>query len=155
MMTFFKNWRIGFLFFIILTLITASCSNTRRSIGIEEGWELLGESKVNFIKDQDQIDVNNSNRFTAIRFKVEKRNIRLKELHIVYQNGDKLAPLVSENIVADQYSRDIELSLEGKSIRSINFNYRTTGNILKGRANVLVFGKRYIQPVIYTIPIQQ
>ena len=121
----------------------------------EEGWEILGESKVTFIKNQDQIDVNNSNRFTAIRFKVEKRNIRLKELHIVYQNGDKLAPLVSENIVADQYSRDIELSLEGKSIRSINFNYRTTGNILKGRANVLVFGKRYIQPVIYTIPIQQ
>ena len=155
MMAFFKNWRIGFLFFIFLTLITTSCSNTRRSIGIEEGWELLGESKVNFIKDQDQIDVNNSNRFTAIRFKVEKRNIRLKELHIVYQNGDKLDPLVSENIVADQYSRDIELSLEGKSIRSINFNYRTTGNILKGRANVLVFGKRYVQPVIYTIPIQQ
>jgi hypothetical protein len=65
----------------------------------EEGWEILGESKVTFIKNQDQIDVNNSNRFTA--------------------------------------------------------NYRTTGNILKGRANVLLFGKRYVQPVIHTIPIQQ
>lgn len=137
--------------FILLASIftTLSCSSTRKSIAIEEGWELIGESKVNFVRDRDQVDVISANRFTAIRFKVENRDIRLNGLNIVYQNGDKLAPVIDDIIVADQYSRDIELSPEGKMIRSIDFKYRTTGNILKGRGNVLVFGKRYVNPPVY------
>ncbi len=137
--------------FILLASIftTISCSSTRKSIAIEEGWELIGESKVNFVRDRDQVDVISANRFTAIRFKVENRDIRLNGLNIVYQNGDKLAPVIDDIIVADQYSRDIELSPEGKMIRSIDFKYRTTGNILKGRGNVLVFGKRYVNPPVY------
>ena len=137
--------------FILLASIftTLSCSSTRRSIAIEEGWELIGESKVNFVRDRDQVDVISANRFTAIRFKVENRDIRLNGLNVVYQNGDKLAPVIDDIIVADQYSRDIELGPEGKMIRSIDFKYRTTGNILKGRGNVLLFGKRYVNPPVY------
>ncbi len=137
--------------FILLISITifSSCGSTRRSIAIEEGWELLGESKVDFVRDKDQVDVISSNRYTALRFKVEKREIRLNDLHVVYQNGDKLSPVIDELISADQYSRDIELGPEGKSIRSVDFKYRTTGNILKGRGNVLLFGKRYVPPVNY------
>ncbi len=128
---------------------TISCSSTRKSIAIEEGWELIGESKVNFVRDRDLVDVVSANRFTAIRFKVENRDIRLNSLNVVYQNGDKLAPVIDDVIVADQYSRDIELGPEGKMIRSIDFKYRTTGNVLKGRGNVLVFGKRYVNPPVY------
>lgn len=142
--------RIITLFVLLLSItVFSSCSSSRRSIAIEEGWELLGESKVDFIRDKDQVDVISSNRFTALRFKVEKREIRLNELNVVYQNGDKLAPVIDELIAADQYSRDIELGPEGKSIRSVDFKYRTTGNMLKGRGNVLLFGKRYVPPINY------
>ena len=147
-MTTVKNKKLLIVFILLGTIFTVlSCSSTRRSIAIEEGWELLGESKVNFVRDRDQVDVISANRFTAIRFKVEKRDIRLNDLNVVYQNGDKLAPVIDEVIVADQYSRDIELGPEGKAIRSVDFKYRTTGNVLKGRGNVLVFGKRYVQPL--------
>ena len=147
-MTTVKNKKLLTVFILLGTIFTIlSCSSTRRSIAIEEGWELLGESKVNFVRDRDQVDVISANRFTAIRFKVEKRDIRLNDLNVVYQNGDKLAPVIDEVIVADQYSRDIELGPEGKAIRSVDFRYRTTGNVLKGRGNVLVFGKRYVQPL--------
>jgi hypothetical protein len=142
--------RLTSLFFLLLSItILSSCGSTRRSIAIEEGWELLGESKVDFIRDKDQVDVISSNRYTALRFKVEKREIRLNDLNVVYQNGDKLSPVIDELISADQYSRDIELGPEGKSIRSVDFKYRTTGNILKGRGNVLLFGKRFVPPVNY------
>jgi hypothetical protein len=142
--------RLTSLFFLLLSItILSSCGSTRRSIAIEEGWELLGESKVDFIRDKDQVDVISSNRYPALRFKVEKREIRLNDLNVVYQNGDKLSPVIDELISADQYSRDIELGPEGKSIRSVDFKYRTTGNILKGRGNVLLFGKRYVPPVNY------
>lgn len=123
-----------------------ACSNTRRTLPIEEGWDLLGEQKVNFVRDKDVVTVYNTNKYTAIRFKVEKKDIYLKDIKIVYQNGDKLSPTMDTKLAADQYSREIELGPEGKSIRSIDFKFRSSGNILKGRANVLVFGKRYTQP---------
>ncbi len=136
----------------LLLLVTIgclfSCTSTRRTLTIEEGWELLGESKANFVRDRDQVDVLSANRFTAIRFKVEDKNIHLSDLNVVYQTGDKLSPVIDEELVANQYSRDIELGPEGKSIRSIDFAYRSRGNLLRGRAKVLVFGKRYVAPTV-------
>jgi hypothetical protein len=128
------------------SLLITSCSSSRKSIPVEQGWDLLGEQKVNFVRDRDAITVYNTNRYTAIRFKVENKEIILNDLKIVYENGDKLTPTISDKIGADQYSREIELGPEGKSIRTIEFKFRSTGNLLKGRANVLVYGKRYTQP---------
>jgi len=127
----------------LVLLILVSCGSSRRTIAIEEGWELLGEQKVNFVRDKDEIDIKAGNRFTALRFRVEDRDVRLNDLHITFTNGDKLEPNVDVQIPAGQYSRDIQLSAEGRYIDKISFTYRTTGNLLKGRANVLVFGKRY------------
>lgn len=121
----------------------ASCSSSRKSIGVEEGWELLSESKVNFVRDKDEIEVDSRNQFTAIRFKVEDREVRLHDVKIYFENGDKLEPSVDDVIQEDQYSKVIELAADGRYIDRIEFKYRTTGNILKGRANVIVFGKRY------------
>jgi hypothetical protein len=128
---------------ILLVTVTVACSPPRRSIAIEEGWDLLGEKKVDFVRSTDVIEVHSSYKFTAIRFKIEKHEVRLSGLKIYYQNGDRLEPALDDVIGADQYSREIELSTEGKFVYKIEFKYRTTGNIFKGRANMLVFGKRY------------
>lgn len=129
--------------FLFLVFVSTACSSSRRSIGIEEGWELLGEENVNFVRDHDAIDVRSRNQYTAIRFIVEEREIRLNDLKIIYQNGDQLTPAVDETIPAGQTSRIIELAAEGKYIDKIEFAYRTTGNILKGRGKVIILGRRY------------
>ena len=121
----------------------ASCGSARRTLAIEEGWEFIGESKVNFVRDRDDIEVNSSSKFTAIRFRVEDREIRMNELKITFENGDKLEPAIDEVIGADQFSRDIQIATDGRFIDRIEFRYRTSGNVLKGRAAVLVFGKKY------------
>jgi hypothetical protein len=128
---------------VLMMFVISSCGPSRRSIPIEEGWDLLSEHKVNFVRDKDIIDVNSSYKFTALRFKVEGHDIRLKDLKIYFQNGDKLEPSMDDIIGADQYSREIELSQEGKFVNKVEFKYHTIGNVLKGRANVLVFGRRY------------
>ena len=126
---------------VILFLVTlVSCGSSRRTISVEEGWELLGEHKVNFVKDKDEIDIKAGNRYTALRFQVEDREIHLNDLIITFTNGDKLEPNVDVSVPAGQYSRDIELSAEGRYLDKISFTYRTTGSLLKGRANVMVFG---------------
>jgi hypothetical protein len=128
---------------IFTGFIAGSCSASRRSIGIEEGWDLLSESKVNFVRDKDEIMITSPNQYTAIRFKVEDRDVRINDLKIYFQNGDKLEPNLDDVIVADEFSRVIELANDGRYLNKIEFKYRTTGNVLKGRANVIVLGKRY------------
>jgi hypothetical protein len=132
-----------FILSIFATVLFTSCGSSRRSIGIEEGWELLSERKVNFVRDKDEITVESRNMFTALQFKVEGRPIRLNDLKVFFENGDKLEPAIDEVIPADATSRVIELAREGRRIDRIEFKYRTTGNLLEGRANVLVLGKRY------------
>lgn len=130
------------LFFAIIAITIISCKTTR-SIGIEEGWELLGEQKVNFVRDKDVIDVDSRYQFTAIRFRVEDKEVRIKDLVIHFQNGDKLTPAIDEVVPAGGTSREIELARDGRFIDRIEFTYRSTGSLLEGRSNVLVLGKRY------------
>lgn len=139
-----KNIMIAGILLLSATLV--SCGSSRRSIAIEEGWELLGEQKVNFVRDKDVIEVRSANKFTAIQFKVEEHEIRLNDLIIEFQNGDKLTPAVDAVIAPDQSSKIIELGADGRAISKIEFKYRTTGNVFSGRANVLVMGKRYQSP---------
>lgn len=133
----------------LMALVTfTSCGGSRRVLGIEEGWEILGEQKVNFVRDKDEIIPRSRNEFIAIRFLVENRDIRLSDLKVQFANGDKLEPNVDVVIPAGQNSRIIELAREGRAIDKITFRYRTTGNVLKGRSRVVVLGQRY-RPVSY------
>ena len=125
---------------IMITVFTG-CSSSK-TIAIEDGWDLLGEEKINFVRDRDQITVYNQTLYTAIRFKIINKDVHLNNVAIVYPNGDKLNPSVDEDIAADGYSKQIEIDILGKEIRAVEFSYRSKGNLLKGRARVLVFGKR-------------
>src|SRR3982751_6686492 len=115
---------------IAIMLVMSSCHSSR-TVAIEEGWELLGDKKVNFVRDKDDIPVKSRNEFTSLRFSVEDRDIHLNDLKIYFANGDKLEPNVDDDIKAGESSRLIELGREGRSIDHIEFKYRTIGNILK------------------------
>ena len=138
---FFKNIFFGSLLAII-SVSLLSCGSTR-TISVEEGWEILGESKVDFVRDKDEIDVRSTNEYTALRFMVENKDTRVNYLRVVFVNGDVLEPLIDDIIGAEQQSKIIELTREGKKIDRVEFKYRSTGNILKGRAKVILIGRRF------------
>ena len=129
--------------FSIAGLALLACGSSRRIVGLEEGWELLGEQKVAFVNDKDVIEVRSPNQFTAIRFLVEDKDVRLKDLKIQFENGDKIEPALDDVIKAGEQSRVIELAADGRRISSIEFKYRSMGSLLEGRANVVITGKRY------------
>ena len=147
-----KNMGVKLLALSLLLVGLVSCNSSRNSIAIEEGWELIGESKANFVRDRDVIDVVNANRYTTVRYKVLNKDLRIKDMKVVFPSGDKLTPVINANLVEGQYSKDIALGADGKQIRSIEFSYRSRGSIFKGRATVLVFGKRYVQ-AYYPVPV--
>lgn len=137
--------KLGVLKIVLIAVVAliASCHSSRRLVGIEEGWELLGEEKVNFVRDKDEIVINNRTLYTAMRFKIEDKDVHINDLKVYFQNGDKLEPNIDEDIKAGQLSRVIDLGREGRYIDRIEFKYRTTGSLLKGRANVLILGEKY------------
>lgn len=140
----FTSRKISIISLLIALVFTCfSCGSSRKSIVIEEGWDLLGERKIDFGLDKDELEVLSNSSYTNLRFKVEGKRIKLYELKIVYRNGDKLDPTVNENIGVGEYSRIIDLGAEGKDIRRIEFKYRSTGSLFKGRAKILIFGKRF------------
>ncbi|MDB5192330.1 MAG: hypothetical protein JWQ96_1893 [Segetibacter sp.] len=131
-------------FVLLVSMFNISCTTARRTVGIEEGWEMLGERKVGIVYDKDEIIVDSRNKFTALRFKVEDLDVRVNYLKIHFRSGDILQPSVDFVIPANQNSKTIELGAEGKTIEKIEFKYSTANaNFIKGRANVLIFGKKY------------
>lgn len=127
-----------------IVITSFSSCGSAKTIAVEEGWDLLGEQKVNFVRDRDQIKVYNQTFYSAVKFQILNKDVHLNDVNVVYPNGDKLNPSVDEDIAAGAFSKEIQLDPLGKEIRSIEFSYRSRGNILKGRARVLVFGKRSI-----------
>lgn len=139
-----KSWKVIKLCSLVgLLVFFVSCGSSRRTFGLEEGWELLGERKVNFVRDKDVLEINSRNLFTAIRFHVEEKDVRINDLKIEFENGDRMAPALDDVIKAGEQSRVIQLAAEGRRIKNIEFKYRSMGSILEGRANVVVTGRRY------------
>lgn len=134
-------WLLSLLFFGII-----SCSSSRKTIAVEEGWDLIAEDYVNFVKDKDIIQITSNTLYTDIKIQAEKKDLVIKNFKIVYLNGDKLSPAIGSVLGAGETSNTIHLSPAGKIIRSIEFKYRSTGSILKGRGRVLIFGKRLYSP---------
>lgn len=139
----FEVMGAGKILLLLFACTQLSCGSSRRGIGVEEGWDLIAQKKVNFVRDKDDINVNSRNQYTSLRFKVEDRDIRINELKIYFQNGDKLEPNIDDQLRAGESSREIELARDGRYIDRIEFKYHTIGNVLKGRGNVLIFGRRY------------
>jgi len=127
---------------VVIMLWNISCNTSRKTLVVEEGWELIGETRPNFIREKDEIEITSSTEYTALRILVEDRDVKLSNLRIEFQNGDVLTPKLEEILPADQYTKDIDLGREGRAISRIEFKYRTKGSIFKSRAKVMVFGKQ-------------
>jgi hypothetical protein len=125
--------------------ILASCSSSKKNLLTPAGWQVIGETKADFVRETDVIRVYSVDRFTDIRFRVDDRAIKISDMTIYFENGDKLTPNIGDVIQAGDYSRNINLADNGKKLSRVEFKYRTTGNILKGRAKITLIGKPYIQ----------
>lgn len=136
------GWKKGLLYFFLIML--ASCSSSKKNLLTPTGWQVIGETKADFVRETDVIRVYSVDRFTDIRFKVDDRAIKISDMTIYFENGDKLTPNIGDVIQAGDYSRNINLADNGKKLSRVEFKYRTTGNILKGRAKITLIGKPYV-----------
>jgi hypothetical protein len=101
----------------------------------------LGERTVNFKADHDVIGVGTyQGTFRSLYFVVEKNDVELFNVVVVYGNGDR--EKFDTRLVFREGSRSRTLDLRGgkRIIKSIQFTYRTVGTWADGKARVAVYG---------------
>ena len=104
---------------------------------------LLGEREVDFKVDRDKIDVRRyEGSFRSLFFLVEKNDIELFNLVVVFENGERQN--IDARLIFNEGSRSRLIDLNGRErrIKSIQFTYKTVGTRQEGKARVTVYGVR-------------
>ena len=106
-------------------------------------WRLIGSVEAGFRADHAGIVVAGPfDDFRRIKLKVTGAGLNLQRLVVTYENGAPEQLAVRQSIPEGGETRQIDLAGAGKRrIRRIDFWYDTKG-ILKGRAQVTVFGMK-------------
>lgn len=129
--------KTGFAVLILIFVVLTSF----RSIH-QDDWIFLGERKVSFVRDKDVFTLHTNDRLSAVRMKVEGRDISISEVKVYFQNGDKMEPAIDGIVRAGENSRVIDLPENGRHITKIEFKYRTVGSVLKGKADIQLYGRK-------------
>ena len=124
--------------FLSLFLLLALSFNAT----ISAQWVKLGERAVNFSMDRDEINVTvMKGTFKRLKFIVRKAPIYMKNVRVVYGNGESTNIRVRRSIAKGTESPVFDLPGKNRIIKKIVFNYRSIPTF-KGRGLVEAFGKR-------------
>lgn len=105
-------------------------------------WEHLGSKTVKLNGDHDVIIVgSHEGDFRKLQILVRENGVFFNSMVVVYSNGGNDQIPLSFHIPAGGKSRLIDLRGGERSIRRIEFSYRSVRNG-RGRATVEVFGRR-------------
>lgn len=128
--------------FVILTMFLAACSSSSHSsrpISPRGDWELLGSRQVSFGAERDVIGARHQGRFRAIKIEVERGNLEMFDVRVVFRNGESFSPDTRIEFREGSWSRTIDLPGDARIIDRIEFRYRS--EVRRGRAVVKVWGR--------------
>lgn len=106
------------------------------------GWHKIGETKVDFTKDKDEVVVMGSDRFATIKFKVTDAPIEITDIEIYYESGDNQKVTLGTSIKSPGESRTIDLNGGERALKKIVFMYKTIPNYKDKKAHVEIWGNK-------------
>jgi len=102
---------------------------------------LLGEKEVSFRVERDDLVVGlKEGLFSRLMFEVEKNDLEMIKVQVTYGNGKSDVIPLRHFFKEDSRSRIIDLPGAKRIIRRITFFYKTTGQLVDGRAVIKVYG---------------
>lgn len=130
--------------FILLLAIIGICqlnlAQAKLVINDKKGWHKIGETIVNFSKDKDEVSVVGANKFASLIFKVDDAPIDLIDIEVFYEKGDNQKVTVNFPIKAPGQSKEIDLNGGERSVKKIEFVYKTLPNRKDMKAHVEIWG---------------
>ncbi len=104
-------------------------------------WQRLGSRTVNMRADHDEIPVTAfKGAFTKLKFRVKGAPIHVKNVRIVFGNGNDQNFKIDRKFAPGTESRVLDLPGNKRVIKKIVMNYRSV-QTPKGKAEVVVWGK--------------
>ncbi|HMS67413.1 MAG: hypothetical protein IPL23_11915 [Saprospiraceae bacterium] len=108
---------------------------------VQAKWVVIGQKEASYGKDRDILKVRGNDVFKAIKIKVVDSGLDMTDFDIVFENGERMNVAIQKNFHQGEESRVIDLPGNRRRIDRLEFLYDTKG-ILRGKANVIVFGKK-------------
>jgi len=106
------------------------------------GWHKIGETKVDFTKDKDEVVVMGSDRFATIKFKITDAPIEITDIEVYYESGDNQKITLGTAIKSPGESRVIDLNGGERAVKKIVFMYKTIPNYKDKKAHVEIWGNK-------------
>lgn len=106
------------------------------------GWHKIGETKVDFTKEREEVIVMGADKFASIKFKVTEAPIDLTSIEVFYESGDNQMVSIGYPIKAPGESRLIDLNGGERSIKKIVLMYKTIPNYKDKKAHVEIWGNK-------------
>ncbi|MBY0477464.1 MAG: hypothetical protein K2Q24_07440 [Chitinophagaceae bacterium] len=107
----------------------------------QQGWRFIGDKWAAFGPDRDVLRVGRNDLYRQVKLKVTDGPLRIEDVDIYFENGEKMNVILKNNFRAGQESRVIDLPGAARKLDRIEFLYSTIGKA-KGRARIAVWGKR-------------
>jgi hypothetical protein len=104
-------------------------------------WRIIEQKEASYGSDVDVLKINGREIYTALKIRVKDAPLDIKDMDVVFENGEKIKIPIQNNFRQGEESRAIDLPGNRRRIEKIIFKYDTQG-ILRGRANVVVLGRR-------------
>ena len=105
-------------------------------------WRKLGSATVNFSSERDEIRCASKGFVQHIVFEVRNRTVHFEDVEVHLLDGTEVDVSVRSLVRAGERSRIIDLPGNARVIKKIVFRYRSVGSSGKGRAEVVVWGKK-------------
>lgn len=106
------------------------------------GWHKIGETKVDFTKEKEEVIVMGADKFASIKFKVTEAPIDLTSIEVFYESGDNQMVNIGYPIKSPGESRLIALNGGERSIKKIVLMYKTIPNYKDKKAHVEIWGNK-------------
>jgi hypothetical protein len=106
------------------------------------GWAHLGTRQVDFRLDHDAVVAAGTGAFRRIRIDVEGSDLEMFAVKVTFGNGASVSPPTRLLFKEGSRSRVIDLPGTARTIRRIDFFYRSVGGARRGNATVHVYGRR-------------
>ena len=137
-----KNLKtILFVLFLTASYNTVLAQKPAVVLNDKSGWHKIGETRVDFTHDSDEIMVIGANKFSSVKIKVTDAPVNLKSFDIYFDKGDVQNVSIGESIKAPGESRIVQL--EGNSERVIKkmvLRYNTANSNAGKKAHVEIWG---------------
>ena len=125
----------------LLLIFIATITFVSLSFTADAQWTKLGQRKVNFRADRDEIRVTASEgTFRKLKLAVRNAPIYIRKIKVVYGNGNSTNIIVNSRISKNSESKPFDLPGKNRVIQKIIFNYKSVPNF-RGKAFVVVHGK--------------